>query len=624
MKPWIFCLILPLLSAFLWSQEVPEIDDEQAAEEYNEDIVYLLEHPVNLNHASLIQLMSLPQITPYQALRMNEYLKSNPGLNDPYRLATDSILDQAALSAILPYICVDSDLFPKSDRGGISFRVQRRWPDVEGIVDSTYHGSPLESRSRIWYSPADGMEIFAQTQHDVGEPVWCDYCSGSLSWTSRDKEKQIILGDYQASTGQGLVLGGNSPKIFTSYWSSLLKSVAVSVKPYHSSQEIRGLRGAAIKWPLPVKMNLLGFISSRFRDSKTDSLDDIINFYDDGYHRTDSELSRKNNARETILGGRLGISEKDIYDAGITGCKISFDKTISDGLYHANLFSLDASGKIDNNRAAIELTEEKGRIIAYNGILGFNYQNFAGMADIYGYSPEFRPPRFNAQNYYGGDDEKGVLVASWFEAPFGWDISAVYNQFYPWTPLPLSTQDYRGYRYETRLSKKTFNQLQLEFRLKGLQKELFEDSLEQSAIYGTSNISVRMGLKWWLGTKYSTDCKYETAVFRNHFDDYRDRGELLSLALKAQLPKGFAINGQSVFYHTQSYYSRLYLSEPELRSGGSFHGYWGLGRRDALLVKYDIDKICRLYLKLARQIRDYQGEVTKNTELGIEMEIMLK
>ncbi len=587
-------------------------------------IVYLQEHPVNLNHASLIQLMSLPQITPYQALRMNEYLKSNPRLKDPYLLVADSILDQTAMIAILPYICIDSDLFPKSARGGASFRMQRRWPDAEGIVDSTYHGSPLESRSRIWHSPADGMEIFVQTQHDVGEPVWNDYYSGSLSWSSLDKGKQIILGDYQVNIGQGLVFGDNSPKIFTSYWSSILKSNAASLKPYHSSQEARGLRGASIKWPLPGSMNLLGFISHRFRDSKTDSLGNVIGFYDDGYHRTDSELSRKNNVRETISGGRLGIGQEGIYDAGVTGYKISFDKTISDGLYNTNLFSLDASGKIDNNRAAVELTGEKGRITAYNGILGFNYQSFAGMTDIYGYSPEFRPPRFNSQNYYGGDDEKGVIIASSFEAPFGWDISAIYNQFYPWSPLPLSSQDYRGYRYETRLRKKAFNQLQMEFRVKGLQKELFEDSLDQSAIYGTSNIAVRAGFRWWLGTKYSTDCKYETAVFRNHFDDYRDRGELLALSLKAQLPKGFAINGQTVFYHTRSYYSRLYLSEPELRSGGSFHGYWGLGRRDALLVKYNIGKICRLYLKLARQIREYNSIVTKNTELGIEMEIMLK
>jgi hypothetical protein len=30
------------------------------------------------------------------------------------------------------------------------------------------------------------------------------------------------------------------------------------------------------------------------------------------------------------------------------------------------------------------------------------------------------------------------------------------------------------------------------------------------------------------------------------------------------------------------------------------------------------------YLKIGRQVRDYQGQIAKNTELGIELEFLLK
>ncbi len=606
------------------AQEMPDIEDEQASQDLAEQMIYLQEHPVNLNHADLDQLMTLPAITPYQALRLNRYLKSHPKLSDPFLLVRDSILDLPAVESLLPYICLDSYLPAQSVKLKLSTRLQRKWPDAEGIADGSFNGSPLESRTRMWFRPDENWEVFGQCQHDVGEPAWNDYYSGNLWWSDHEGTKQVIIGDYQMKIGEGLVFGGSSPRIFSSYWSGSARLDAAAVRQYFSSHENRGLRGLCLKYPLVDNFNFICFASRRQMDAKIDSLGRITSIYDDGYHRSDAELERKNNSTETIFGGRVGFSAGRSCDIGITGYNRSFDKTTAEGLYNAFLISLDARTVLDKNWASLELVKGRGPLGGYSGEIGFMVRDYAGRINFYGYSPEFKPPRFNSDNYYGGDDEKGVTIAGSYRAPLGYDISAIYNQFHPWQPFSISSQSYRGFRYEVRLGKKIFQGLLADLRIRSLQKEYFDDGQSGAPIYHTSNLTFKAGLQWQLGKKFSATGRYQASFFGDSRDDDRKRGELLSLALKAQLPRDITIQGQTVFYYAPSYDARLYLAEPELRSGGSFHGYWGLGRRDALFLRYALGRSGAGYLKIARQVRDYQGQIAKNTELGIELEFLLK
>lgn len=617
-------LMLMIISLNAGAQEMPDVEDEQASQDLAEQMLYLQEHPVNLNHADLDQLMTLPTITPYQALRMDRYLINHPKLSDPFLLARDSILDTPTVESLLPYICLDSYLPANGLKLKLSTRLQRKWPDADGIVDGSFHGSPLESRTRIWFSPDRNWEIFGQCQHDVGEPAWNDYYSGNLWWSDGGGKKQAILGDYQMNIGQGLLFGGSSPRIFSSYWSGSARLDPAAVRPYFSSHEYRGLRGFCLKYPLYDNLNIICFVSRRRMDAKLDSLGQIASIYDDGYHRSNAELERKNNSTETIIGGRAGITAGRSCDIGITGYNRSFDKTTIEGLYTASLISLDARTVMDKNWAWLELAKGERTVGGYSGEIGFMVRDYAGRIKFYGYSPGFNTPRFNSDDYYGGDDEKGVTIAGSYRAPLGFDISAIYNQFYPWQPFSISSQGYRGFRYEARLDKKTLQGLAADLRIKSLQKELFDDGQSGDPIYHTSNVTLKAGLRWQLAKNLSAGGRYQTSFFGDSRYDGKKRGEIISLAVKAQMPRDITIQGQAVFYYAFSYEARLYLAEPELRSGGSFHGYWGLGRRDALFIRYAMGRSGAFYLKIARQIRDYQGQITKNTELGIELEFLLK
>ncbi len=615
-------VILAAISLNAGAQEMPDIEDEQTSQDLAEQLVYFQEHPVNLNHAGLDQLMTLPGLTPYQALRLEKYLKTHPDFSDPYLLVRDSVLDPSSLEGLLPYICIDPHLPKAGQEFMIASRLQRRWPDAEGIADGGFGGSPLESRTRMRFRAAECWELFGQIQHDVGEPSWRDYFSGSVSWT--DDDKIAILGDYQLDIGEGLLFGGSSPRIFSSYPAGLAGLGGASVRPYHSSQECRGLRGLCIKYPLNDMFNIACFVSRRKMDAKIDTAGQIASIYDEGYHRTAVELDRKNNIAETIIGGRAGISNRRSCQAGITGYRRGFDRASIQGLYNATLVSLDARAGPENSRISFELAGPGRAVGGYNGEYRFLSGKYSGMIRLYGYCPEFKPPRFNSENYYGGDDEKGITLAGCYGAFRGINLSAICNQFYPWRPFTSSSQGYRGHRYEARLDKNISGGLGAEFRLRSLQKESFDSRQSLAPLYQTSNFNIKAGLRWRIGKRYDLNGRYQTAFFRDSRYDGRERGELMALALKAQLISGITIYGQTVFHHIRSYEARLYLTEPELMSGGSFHGYWGLGSRDALLLRCALGDIGAGYLKIARQVRDYQGQIAKNTELGIELEILLK
>jgi len=612
--------LLLILACCGLAQELPEAEDEQASQDQAEQVLYLQEHPVNLNHVDLGQLMSLPVLTPYQALRLEKYLRSHPNLNDPYLLVRDTVLGASAIESLLPYICFDSYSAVRSGSFRLSTRLQRKWP---GNGDSSFYDSPMESRTRLWYGPGGGWEAFFQSQHDPGEAVWNDYYSGNVQWS--DSKGRLIIGDYQVGLGRGLIFGGGSPEIFTSYWSNSGSLRTALPRPYYSSQEYRGLRGLCLQRSFYDRLDLLCFASKRRIDVKTDSLGQMINIYEDGYHRTESETARKNNSSETILGGRAGLSDGRSYTAGITGCRRVFDKVAQISPYNASLLGLDAGFMAESIQVLMELAWGQDGLGGYNGECGYSARNYSGQIEIYGYATAFGPPRFNSQNYYGGDDERGLTVNCAWEAPAGIKLSGIYNQFQPWQPFPLSTQGCRGFRYEIRVDRKYPGGVETEFKIRSLQKELFDDDEQAAhALYNTSNTIFRAGLLWKADKNITAGSKYQTSFYRDSRVPQKERGEMLSLSLKAGFLFRATVSGQSVFYDVSSYDARLYLNEPELRSGGSFHGYWGQGRRDALSLRWPIGKHGSLDLKIARQIRDYQGEISKSTEVGLELEILLK
>jgi len=334
-------ILLLLPSAILFSQELPETEDEAQVQEYADDLSYLSSHPVNLNHAGLEQIMLLPGITAYQALRISDYLKQNPRLNRPEMLVRDSVIDQNAFEAILPYICIDGTLSAKKPLVKASLKTKRSWPLSEDMQKGKHVNSPWDFREKITVNIFPDYEAFVQAQKDVGERSLKDFYSASLYYTSPAGRYSWMAGDFSSRIGQGLILGGGGRSIVSAGWTDANLKPASHIKPYHSGSEAAFLRGLAVQADLPYDLSLLTLVSYKKIDAKLDSVGQIASVYTDGYHRSSSEYSRKNKASERIAAVRLGWKRDQSIEVGATACHTAYSPRLNDSLSYRGLAGID-------------------------------------------------------------------------------------------------------------------------------------------------------------------------------------------------------------------------------------------------------------------------------------------
>lgn len=618
----IFLLLLP--SAVLFSQDLPETEDEELIQEYADDLSYLSAHPVNLNHAGLDQLLLLPGISAYQALRISDYLKQNPNLRRTEMMVQDSAIDQAAFEAILPYICIDGSISAKKSLVKATFKAKRSWPLSEEMASGNQVNSPWDFREKFTANIIPDYEVFAQAQKDAGEGSLKDFYSANLFYNPLQGRYSWVAGDFGSRVGQGLILGGGGRSIVSAGWTQANLKQAQLIKPYHSGSESAFLRGLAGQTELPYDLNLLALFSNKRVDAKVDSMGQIAGIYTDGYHRDSSEIANKNKASERIAAVRLGWKRGHSIETGVTVCQAAYSPELNDNLFYRANAGVDVRLMFTGLWLAAEMAGSGAGQTAANAALGFHSGPAESYISYYHYGEDYKAPRFGAMESYGGRDEQGAVISSTVKIPFKNKFSGLGYLFQPLSAGAQIAKGQGGYQLEFAAENDIIKGLKLSWRWR--QKGRYEI---RSADGGNDfdalavKTSYKLSLAWDISRRHTFYGHYQQAGYRIPLLQAGERGECLDLGLKYKAGRNISLLGQSVLFNTQGYDARLYASEPELLNDASFHGYWGRGRRDAVVLRYGFGKWARLDLKAAREIRDYENEITRKTEAGMQLEVIV-
>lgn len=232
------------------------------------------------------------------------------------------------------------DLQNRAGYTGELNRVRITNDSVPKIIDTIGVGTPyLGSQAAVltrFNAAYKGFYFNAIFEKDAGEPL---FYNDSLGYTYYSHEKindslarqaevkkvfgsfvsanasynlgwcKIILGDFNAEFGQGLVLGGSGGGGKSQ---EVIKPIYKSTRGltnYNSAGEFSFLRGGGI-YLSDTSSGLSGnlFYSKRqlgasLTDYIIDSLAEVTSFVTDGYHRTHSELRKDDNFTQTLLGG---------------------------------------------------------------------------------------------------------------------------------------------------------------------------------------------------------------------------------------------------------------------------------------------------------------------------------
>lgn len=339
---WCLVMVLPLVCLSQDPSEQLRIqmeldqginEDQGSLDLSSETMALLLANPVKVNFANAEELARLMVLDIFQISNLLQYREETGPIFTAYELMVIKGFDRDLIESLIPFL--DFTAKPAKREIKISdlryFRheiilryhqtLQRR-AGFRTDEPNSYTGPPFGSMLRYRGQLKDFLYLGITAQNDPGEsfggnhnPAIADHFSGFVCLSDMGRLKQLILGDYQVSYGQGLGLWSNGGFSGSGRFSQVVR-YGQGVRPYAGSEENRYLRGAALRIePFP-SVELEVFASSKKIDARleTDSAGNPSgntgSLISSGLHRTKSEIASKNTNRLSMYGGMLEWRKK--------------------------------------------------------------------------------------------------------------------------------------------------------------------------------------------------------------------------------------------------------------------------------------------------------------------------
>jgi hypothetical protein len=194
-----FSLAQDLLSAFQDYLEQNESVDEESLTSFYE----LLEQPIDLNSCSIDELYQLPFLDRSKAQSIIKYRKAKGKITSVYELQAIQLMDSKTIRLLLPFVTV-LDFKMASDplvKHHLRIYLHRYLEQEQEYLRGDYIGNPYKSYFR-YSAQSKSINWGLTTEKDAGEQ-WLDF--NSLYLNVKGENKQLFIGDYQLSLGQGLL-----------------------------------------------------------------------------------------------------------------------------------------------------------------------------------------------------------------------------------------------------------------------------------------------------------------------------------------------------------------------------------------------------------------------------------
>ena len=313
------------------------------------DIKYYRDNPLNLNSATADDLKKLIFLNNIQIYNILAYRENYGNFISVYELQGIDGLDNETILKILPYITIEpvkSSYKPtvgniiKSLKNEVFIRYQRVLQEQAGYSsvsdaslyqnpNSYYLGSPDKVYVRYGLNYRNKVRFGLTMEKDAGEPFLkskindsiarlpgmkspngFDFYSVYISIAEFGHLKALTIGNYQLKFGQGLTMW-TGLAFGKSSDATNIERFASGVRPYTSTDENGYLSGVVSTFRLG-KFDITSFYSSNMidagiseRDTMPDSENIASSIPETGYHRTPSEIRKKDALNLKAYGGNL-------------------------------------------------------------------------------------------------------------------------------------------------------------------------------------------------------------------------------------------------------------------------------------------------------------------------------
>ena len=643
-----------------------ESDNEETDyEDLLETYLHFSQNPINLNSEAVVHLLELHLINVFQYESIKTYRQLYGDFAFVGELEMVEGFDEQTFSIVSPVVYAGQDRsrsrvtlrqLARYGRHQVIGRYEQVLEHAQGYAKASdsallaspnryYLGSPQRYQLRYHYNYYNRLRFGFTMEKDAGEPFGGKPLSDSLMPLLGDKYRQgfdfygfhlyahdfgmvkdVALGDYKLSFGQGLTLwsGMSFGKIVSG--SSMMKQ-AHGLKPKASAAEYGFLRGGAITLQHKHLM-ATAFYSIRNLDAHiatADSLNEaeiVSSLQETGYHRTISEIANKNTICQQVFGAHAGYADGHL-EIGYTihhtllGVELQLKPSYYNQFYFqgSQLTNHGIDFKYVRQRYAVFGEAAMSSNKAMAGLLGLTvsptgYINFT--LSYRNYDKQYQNLMANAYSESSrGQGETGFYLGlEAAPAPY-WKILAYADFFrFTWFTSQVYAPSW-GHDYYLRVSHSLNRNASCYLQLRSKMKMKNATDGNAFAYYPVSYTknSVRFNIDYKIGNDFALCNKAEYAHYRSE-NTKNSQGYFLcqDVAYKPTC-RPYSFTFRYALFDTRDYDSRLYVYENDVLYSFSIPALYGKGMRVYLLGKLKLFNALTLYARIGCTVYRDRDEI---------------
>jgi len=635
------------LIADIFEQYTAENDDDIDYDTFYEELMYFAENKINLNKTTREELERLPFLSDIQVENIISHIYRFGALQTIYELQLIDGLDMTDIRRMLPFVIVGegvdtvkkiywrdltrygkNELFLRLDKGLESKEGYQFLPEEEEnatdenakkyIGDSFYHSL----KYRFHYK--DRVQVGVTAEKDAGEQfigkkhTGYDFYSITAQLKDFGKFKSIVVGDYRANFGQGLVLRSDFGMGKSSYVLNVIPRNS-GLKKYSSTDENNFFRGVGVTVRLG-KFDVSAFYSNKMIDADTTN-GLFSGSYTTGLHRTLAEMTKKHTVNQQVVGGNVTFTYSMI-QFGITAVNTLLDNRLQPDKTTYNYFYFEGKQQTTAglhyrmrwqklNVFGETAMTDNGAMATINGFsfIPLSQVNLVVMHRYY--SPEydtFYATAFSETSRI--NNESGFYLGAEIRPYKKWKISAYADSYrFPWAKYGIDVPSV-GADYLLQADYAARRNISMFWRFKYEEKQgnvsqtesampvvapIQKLSMRYSLSYNFGNFSFKNVLEGNLVRKADAPWTYGVIASQDVSYDFK------TIPLK--------VDFRYQFFDALKYENRVYSYEKDVLYAFSIPMYFGLGNRYYLNLKYELNKQLSLWFKIAQTIYADDREV---------------
>ena len=637
---------IPLDIQQLMERLFPVQEEEVDYEALYELLTELYQNPLDINRVSGEELAGTYLLSPPQIQAFLDHRSQSGEFLSLYELQSLPHWDSATLDTILPFLTLETEKSsPKSflerlrseENSYLLFRHRRTLELRRGYQnDSTvnpssrYLGDQNDLFLRFRIQHAKDFSLGFLLEKDAGEAlVWdpktsrygFNFASFHHTRYNLGKWKTISLGDFQASFGQGLVFGAGFSLGKGAETVPTVRRSTLGILPYTSSLESGFFRGIGITRQLGSWQSTLLFSSigkdgrlATQLDAVGNSSQELTSLSQTGLHRSQSELSTKNQLRETNLGTNIQYQARSgKWSAGINALHTQLSipwirtpnrynqfefsgrsNTVGSGYFNVSWKNFSFFGE-----SARSSSQGQGTVVGFVSSLSktVDFSLLWRRYDRHFHS-------FYATAFAEGTrpiNEQGTYLGIQIKPSSKVKINAYVDFFrFPWLKFRVYAPS-QGQEWLVRLSYQPEKILHASIQMKQERKMRNASTEEATAPTYTLVPILKNQVQANLELGVSPEFSFQSRVLWNQviLDQSKTQGWMLLQDISFKREK-WKLTARMALFDTETFDNRLYAYEHNALGAFAIPAFSGKGSRQYLLIQYRMHPKLTAYLRIAQ------------------------